>query len=266
MDLKKIAIQLFKADKARKMLNKNQLIDLSICFDVISNNVLTQKYVPFDLDQLESVFLDTCDITVNADLLHLFVNLGKQMQIYHSNENDLLIAVNVASVKKDISLYSCFRLIDLSKNYSNYGFQYFQSFFSDVLKFDLRHGIDAANIPQWILDIPVTEDDLKTVNQTLVNFVYLKFDEALYTLEKSTADHKNVYYFKKYTKDHGEFYVTLNSTQRGLISRHCGTNSVKRCKDLTKQMEEIIVAFECEQDRQKAIAEQARKEHESKTA
>lgn len=266
MDLKKIAIQLFKTDKARKVLNKNQLIELSTCLNVISHNRLNFKYVSFDLDQLESVLLDACDITANADLLNLFVNLGKQMQIYHSNENDLLIAVNVASVKKDIKSYDCFSLIDMSRNYSNYEWQFFQGFFSDVLKFDFRHGIDAANIPRWILDIPVTNDEIKSVDQTLVNFTYLKSDDALYFLEKETLDHKLVYRFKKYTKNHGEFYVTLNSVQGGLISRHCGTNCVKRCKDLNKQLSEIIIAFEREQDRQKAIAEQARKERESKTA
>lgn len=263
MDLKKIAIQLFKADKARKALNKNQLIELSTCFDIITNNILTQKYVSFDLYQLEGIFLDTCDITVNADLLHLFVNLGKQMQIYHSNENDLLIAVNVASIKKDIKSRDCFDLIDLSKYYSNYDFQYFKEFFEDVLNFDLVHGIDAANIPQWILDIPVTNEDLTKVNNRyLENYMYLKSDDVLYTLSKQIRDHKNIYFFRKYAKTYKD-YVCLDSVKGGLISKDCGADFIKRCKDLNKQILEIIPAYENEQERQKQIAEQTRKANEN---
>ena len=262
MDLKKIAIQLFKADKARKMLNKNQLIDLSICFDIISNNVLTRKYVPFDLDRLEGVLLDACDITVNADLLYLFVQLGKENEYHRICENDLLIAINVKQVKKDIKSRDCLDLIDLSKYYSNYDFQYFKEFFEDVLSFDLRHGIDAANIPQWILDIPVTNDDFTKVNRYLENYVYLKSDDVLYTLSKQIRDHKNLYFFRKYTKTYKD-YACLDSVKAGLISKDCGANCIKRCKDLNKQILEIIPAYENEQEKQKQSAERTREANEN---
>ena len=262
MDLKKIAIQLFKADKARKALNKKQLIELSACFDMIRNNKVNVKYVPFDLDQLEGVFLDTCDITVNANLLYLFVQLGKENEYHRIHENDLLIAVNVEQVKKDIKSSDCFDLIDLYKYYSNYDFQYFKEFFEDVLSFDLRHCIDAANIPSWILDIPVTNDDLVKINGYLENYVYLKSDDVLYTLSKQIRDHKNLFFFRKYTKTYND-YACLDSVKGGLISKDCGADCIKRCKDLNKQILEIIPAYENEQDRQKAIAEQTRKANEN---
>lgn len=266
MDLKKIAIQLFKADKARKTLNKEQLIELSACFNLISHNRTNNnfKYVPFDLDQLESVLLDSCDITINADLLYAFYNIGKENEYRRILEKDLLIVVNTEQVKKDIKSYNCFDLIDLSEMYSNYDFQYIHEFLEHVLNFDLVHGIDAANIPQWILDIPVTNEDLTRVNQYLINYVYIKSNDVLYTLSKQTRDHKNVYFFKKYTKTYRDS-ARLDSVQCGLISKETGANCVKRCKDLNKQLSEIIIAFEREQDRQKAIAQQAHEERENKT-
>lgn len=262
MDLKKIAIQLFKADKARKALNKNQLIELSACFDMIGHDKVNIKYVSFDLDQLESVLLDTCDITVNADLFFLFVRLGEENSYHRIHENDLLIAVDVEQVKKDIKSRDCLDLIDLSKNYSNYGFQYFKEFFEDVLSFDLRHGLNATNIPDWILDIPVTNEDLIKVNEYLENYVYLKSDDALYTLSKQIRDHKNIYSFRKYTKTYKD-YTYLDSVKGGLISKDCGANCIKRCKDLNKQILEIIPAYEIEQEKQKQIAEQTRKANEN---
>jgi hypothetical protein len=267
MDLKKIAIQLFKADKARKSLNKNQLIELSTCFNLISHNRISDnfKYVPFDLDQLESVLLDSCDVTVNADLLYTFYKLGEHNEYHRISEKDLLIVVNIEQVKKDIKSYNCLDLIDLSKMYSNYDFQYIHEFFEHVLNFDLVHGIDAANIPQWILDIPVSDEDLTRVNQYLVNYVYIKGNDVLYTLSKQTRDYKNVYFFKKYTKIYRDS-ACLDSVQGGLISKETGANYVKRCKDLNKQLLEVISAYEIEQDRQKVIAQQARNERESKTA
>ena len=152
-------------------------------------------------------------------------------------------------------------MIDLSK-YSNYDFQYFKEFFEDVLSFDLRHGINAANIPGWILDIPVTNDDFTKVNRYLENYVYLKSDDVLYTLSKQIRDHKNIFFFRKYTKTYND-YACLDSVKNGLISKDCGADFIKRCKDLNKQLLEIIPAYENEQDRQKAIAEQTRKANEN---
>ena len=241
MDLKKIAIQLFKADKARKALNKNQLIELTACIDKIHNFKSNAVYVKYDLTEIEAVLLNNYENLSNDELLTFFVNLGQRQYIYTCNAQNLLIKIYL---NRQPNNYACFELLELNKSYTNCNLLGIDDLYKSLIKFDFFNGIEVANIPQWILDIPVTADDSDYFNNVLANYCYIKNNDALYSLNKEKRGGKTVYIYSKYDKNHCETSDVFNSCTGGLKSTMLHNLIFKRCATVQDTLKNLIETYD----------------------
>lgn len=264
MEVNKITVQLFKLCQAFDKLTKDQKYDVVRVFDTIKYGAQDHEYIKaHNFEQIEGAILENAEVFLNEDVLRFFVKLGERLAYYHYDANDVLLKLNKKHLldSNDILSGSGFNLINTTKCpiYCTYRMQYAYEFVQAVQVYDYVHGLETANIPQWILDIPVTNEELAAYKET-ANSYAVSFNKGnIYILRKGERDHRIEYHFKVYNNSLKAAYMTIQSKQKGLQAEGLGAGYVQRVKDLNRQLELIRFAYECECERYRKLREQKQK-------
>lgn len=266
MSTNKIAVQIVKLCRAFSSLTADQKFDLCRVCDVIHHGMDQDvEYISGgNLEELESMLLQTCDgVILNADVLTFFVQLGARAHLYNlSNIEDLIIKLNKkALLKGDFKSYDNYSFIETRKSPLYYTAVFNYEFIQNLEVFDQLYGIDAAMIPQWIKDIPVTDQELEACQKAKECYTLKKDNGKIYVLRKGQRDHKTEYVLKVFRGNMSARYVAIDSTKAGLYAKELG-GTVQRVRDLSKQLDLLVFAYETENERQKAAALKARKDAE----
>lgn len=251
----KITVQLFKLCQAFKTLTKDQKFDVVKTIDTLETGCAGCEYIQADnLEQIESAILEHCEIFLNVDVLKFFVELGKRLGTYHVfSQSDLILKLDKTNLSnKDVTDWSNYRFIEFNHQpfYTCCSISYCWEFIQHVQAYEFIHGLESANIPQWILDIPVTEQELKDYETASNTYAVKKHAGRMYILRKSERDHKTEYTLKVYNKSLKPAYITIQSKQKGLQAECLGAGYVQRVLDLDRQLNLVVFAYETEKERQ----------------
>lgn len=263
--INKIAAQFVKLCAAYSVLTAEQKIEITRLHDVFHHGANPDvEYISgSNLEELEGVLLQTCDgVILNADVLSFFVTLGMRAHMYNSDLKGLLIKVKKDELLKgNFNSYSNFSILDTEK-----APVYYCSFLNyEIVQamevFDQLYGIDAANIPDWIKDIPVTDQELNACQKAKECYTLKKDNGKIYVLRKGARNNKTEYILKVYHGNMCPRYVSIESTKAGLYAQELG-GAVQRVRDLDRQLNLIVFAYESENKKQRDAALKHQKELE----